>query len=158
MILVDYPGHFVAALLLAGSAVLVLLAFRSGELQKAGLRRYRRWLILLQYVCIVILLLILWNPSQERVSRTPSRDSMLAFFDTSQSMSVADDGRLNRLDKAIAAFGKKLGSLGADGIAFKIFGFDGQVYHSGSTDFLRRWGSQPCPYKIDWSKSAFLPG
>ena len=142
MILVDYPGHFVAALLLTGSAALVLLVFRSGELQKAGLRPYKRWLILLQYVSIVILLLILWNPSRAKVSPTRSRDSVLAFFDTSESMSVADDGRLSRLDKAIAVFQEKFRPLDADSSAHRIFGFDSQTYHSGSTDFLQRWGSQ----------------
>ncbi len=142
MILFDYPGHFVAALLLTGSAALVLLVFRSGELQKAGLRPYKRWLILLQYVCIVILLLILWNPSQAKINPTRSRDSVLAFFDTSESMSVADDGRLSRLDKAITVFQETFRPLDADGSAHRIFGFDSQTYHSGSTDFLRRWGSQ----------------
>ena len=91
MIFVDYPGHLVAGLLLAVFAVLVLLAFRLGEQQSAKLRPYRMPLILLQYASILILLLILWNPSQAKVSETLSVNSVLAIFDTSQSMSVVED-------------------------------------------------------------------
>ncbi|MHC4074102.1 MAG: hypothetical protein ACYTGS_19060 [Planctomycetota bacterium] len=93
MILVDYPGDLVASLLLAILAVLVFFAFRSGELRNPKLRSYRLPLILLQYASILVLLLILWNPSRAKVSETLSRNSVLALFDTSESMSVVEDGR-----------------------------------------------------------------
>ncbi len=92
MIFVDYPGHLIAALLLAVFAVLAFLVFRLGERQNAKLRPYRMPLILLQYASILILLLILWNPSRVKVSETLSSNSVLAIFDTSQSMSVFEDG------------------------------------------------------------------
>ena len=50
MIFVNYPGHFVAVVLLMFSGALVFLAFRSPELQKAKLRPYRPLLMLLQKV------------------------------------------------------------------------------------------------------------
>ena len=142
MILVDYPGHIIAGMLLTVFAVLVFFAFRCGELQKAARQSYRWPLIVLQYVAIVILLLILWNPSKSKVSEELSRNSVLAFFDTSESMSVIEEGRTNRLDRALDIFQKKFRPLDADSPSYKIFGFDHQAYHSGSSNFLRRWGSE----------------
>jgi hypothetical protein len=142
MIFVDYPGHFIAGLLLAVFAALVLLAFRLGGQQNAKLRPYRRPLILLQYASIVILLVILWNPSRAKVSETLSSNSVLAIFDTSQSMSVVEDAQSTRLDKALSLFEEKFRPLDKDGAGYRIFGFDRQSYHGGSADFLRRWGPQ----------------
>jgi hypothetical protein len=39
-------------------------------------------------------------------------------------------------------FERKFRASGQDGPEYKIFGFDRQAYHSGSLDFLRRWGPQ----------------
>ncbi|HUT46832.1 MAG TPA: hypothetical protein VMX36_11145 [Sedimentisphaerales bacterium] len=142
MILVDYPGHIIAGMLLIVFAVLIFFAFRCGELRKATRQSYRWPLIVLQYVAIVILLLILWNPSRPKVSEELSRNSVLAFFDTSESMSVVEEGRVNRLDRALNIFQKKFRPLDAGSPAYKVFGFDRQAYHSGSSNFLRRWGSE----------------
>jgi len=142
MILADYPGHLIAGLLLSVSAVLTFFAFRCSELQKAARRPYRWPLMVLQYIAIFILLLILWNPSRSKVSETLSRNSLLAFFDTSESMSVVEDGKLNRLDKALDVFQEKFSPFDADSPDYKVFGFDRQVYHCGTSDFLRRWGAQ----------------
>jgi hypothetical protein len=142
MILADYPGHLIAGLLLIVSAVLMFFAFHTGELQKVARRSYRWPLIALQYVAIVILLLILWNPSRSKVSETLSRNSVLAFFDTSESMSVVEDERINRLDKVIDIFQDKFNPLDTDGPDYKVFGFDRQAYHCGTSDFLQRWGKQ----------------
>jgi len=86
--------------------------------------------------------LILWNPSRSKMSETLSKNSVLAFFDTSESMSVVEDGRVNRLDRALNIFQEKFRPLDADSPDYKVFGFDRQTYHSGTSDFLRRWGSQ----------------
>ena len=179
MIFVDYPGHLVAGLLLAGSAVLIVLAFRSSELlkatprvrgevslgpsgrgtpapgarantpAKAGVKRHRLLLMLLQYAAVVILLLIAWNPSRSKVHDTFCRNSVLAVFDTSQSMSIAEDTQRSRLDKAVAAFTERFHSsdpfdklrAGLRGPEYRVFGFDRQAYYSGSVGLLRRWGS-----------------
>jgi hypothetical protein len=148
MIFADYPGHFIAGLLLTVSAVLMFFAFRCGRLQKATRRSYRLPLMVLHYIAIVILLLILWNPSRPNVSQVMSRNSVLAFFDTSESMSVVEDGRINRLDKALDIFQEKFRPLEADSPDYKVFGFDRQTYHSGTSDFLRRWGSQTDMHSI----------
>ena len=142
MIFVDYPGHLIAALLLAVLAVLVFFAFRLGELQNAKLRSYRIPLILLQYASILILLLILWNPSRAKVSETLSSNSVLAIFDTSESMSVVEDAQSTRLDKALDVFEEKFRTIDNNRAGYRIYGFDKQSYHGGSADFLRRWGPQ----------------
>jgi hypothetical protein len=82
------------------------------------------------------------------VSKTVSRNSVLALFDTSGSMSVVEDGRLTRLDKALEVFEEKFRPSDPDGPGYKVFGFDRQSYHSGSSDFLRRWGSQTDMHSI----------
>lgn len=148
MIFVNYPGHLIAGLLLIIFAVLITFAFRSGELQKAKLKPYRLPLILLQYISILILLLILWDPSRPMVSEVMTKNTVLALFDTSESMSIVEDGQITRLDKAINIFEEKFNPLDPDGPDYKIFGFDRRSYQSGSSDFLRRWGSQTNMHSI----------
>ncbi len=140
MIFVNYPGHLIACLLVIIFGVLVVFAFRSGELQKAKLRPYRLPLTLLQYISIFILLLILWDPSRPKIDEVVTKNSVLAIFDTSESMSVVEDGRITRLDKAINIFEEKFRPLNPDGPDYQVFGFDRRYYQCGSLDFLRRWG------------------
>ena len=141
MIFANYPGHLIAVLLLVVSAGLTLFIFHTGELRKAKLQAYRLPLILLQYVSIALMLFILWDPSRYEESQTLAKNSVLALFDTSESMSVVEDGKTNRLEKALNVFEQKFRSLGPASPNYKIFGFDQQTYHSGSPDFLHRWGS-----------------
>ncbi|MFZ2146738.1 MAG: hypothetical protein WAV28_05900 [Sedimentisphaerales bacterium] len=148
MIFVNYPGHLIACLLLIVFGVLVIFAFRSGELQKAKLKPYRLPLILLQYISIFILLLILWDPSRPKISEVVTKNSVLALFDTSESMSIVEDGQITRLDKAINIFEEKFHPLNPDGPDYKIFGFDHRSYQSGLLDFLRRWGPQTNMHSI----------
>ncbi len=138
----DYPGHLVAALLVLASAGLVLVIFRSRELRTPERNRYRRLLMALQYAVILSLLMILWNPSAWRTKPQFARNAVLALFDTSESMSVADDKRLARLDKALARFAECFEARSAAGPEYRIYGFDAHAYHCGSAELLRRWGSQ----------------
>ncbi|MFC1781331.1 hypothetical protein ACFLZ8_03610 [Planctomycetota bacterium] len=142
MVFVDYPGHFIAVVLLAIFAGLVLLVFHCRQLHKSRYRIYRPIFMLLRYASIVILLLILWNPSRSLQVDTTARNSVLTLFDTSRSMSVPEDANTTRLEKALNIFNRTFSPSSAKGPEFKIFGFDNQVYHSGSTRLLRRWGSK----------------
>ncbi len=150
MIFADYPGHFIAGLLMVGFAALVVFAFRSSELLKAKLKRQRLLLMVLQYAAVMVLLLVAWNPSRSKESEIFSRNSVLALFDTSQSMSIAEDAQKTRLDKAITTFrerfrpseGPRSAGTQSQGPQYRIFGFDRQAYYSGSVGLLRRWGSQ----------------
>ncbi len=142
MIFPDYPGHFTVGALFVIFGVLIAFAFRSRELQKEKLKQYKWLLALLQYASIVILLVILWNPSRHKPREIIARNSVMVLFDTSESMSVVEDGQMSRLDKAIGIFEKKFCPLDPKGPAYKVYGFDQKAYHSGSSDLLRRWGSQ----------------
>ncbi len=141
MIFADYPGHFFVTALLAVTAGLIILAFQCRQMQKEKIRPYRLLLMGLCYASIVILLLILCNPSHSVLVDVSARNSVLVFFDTSKSFSVKDVGT-TRLDKAIKVFEERFHSSNTQGPEYKIFGFDNQVYRCGSTKLLRRWGNQ----------------
>ncbi|MBN2313507.1 MAG: hypothetical protein JXM79_06230 [Sedimentisphaerales bacterium] len=141
MIFANYPGHLIAALLLVISAGVTLFTCHTGELRKAKLQAYRLPLTLLQFIVIAIMLFILWDPSRSEESETSAKNSVLVIFDTSESMSVVEKDQTNRLDKALDLFDKKFRPFDPESPDYTIFGFDDQTYHSGSSDFLKRWGS-----------------
>ena len=148
MIFADYPGHFVAITLLILSAGFVFLAFYSNELQKDKYKYLRVILPGLKVLTIMILLLILWNPSHSELVNSTSKNSVLVLFDTSKSMSVKEDFQKTRLDKALGIFEEIFISSNEDTPEYKILGFDNDVYHSGSTQLLRRWGNQTNMHKV----------
>jgi len=142
MIFANYPGHFIVAVLLAVSAGLVVLAFHCREMQKEKNRSYRFLLMGLRYISILILLVILWNPSRSVLVDEVARNSVLVLFDTSRSMSVIEEQGSTRLDKAVKIFDETFAPLNTKGPEYKILGFDNHVYHSGSTQLLQRWGTR----------------
>ncbi len=142
MIFTDYPGHLVVMALIVIFAVAVFVIFRMGELAAPERRRYWGLLMVLQYAVILALLLILWNPSAWQAKEVFGRNTVLAVFDTSESMSVVEDGRLTRLDKALARFAGHFDAGAPSGPEYRIHGFDDHAYHGGSPELLRRWGSQ----------------
>lgn len=142
MIFADYPGYFIAAALVSVFAGLIILAYHCREMQKENIRPYRFLLMGLKYASIIILLVILFNPSRSMTVDEVARNSVLAFFDTSRSMSVVEEAQISRLDKAVAVFDKSFHPSNAKGPQYRILGFDNQVYHSGSTQLLRRWGTR----------------
>jgi hypothetical protein len=141
MIFAQYPGHFAAIAVLIITAGILLLAFRSGELKKEKFKLLRVLLLGLKFAVIVILILILWNPSRSEIVETFSRNNVLVLFDTSQSMSVVENSGKTRLDTALKIFDEEFGSVDTERPEFSILGFDNNVYHSGSTQLLRRWGN-----------------
>jgi hypothetical protein len=142
MTFLDYPGHLVALGLTLAAAAVVLIAFRAGPLQTPQRSRFRKFLAALHYTAILLVLVILWNPSAWQKEETFGKNTVLAVFDTSESMSVADDGRQSRLDRSLSRFAECFDKPGADGPQYRVYGFDDRAYHCGSTDLLRRWGSR----------------
>jgi len=148
MMLADYPGNLVAASLLAGAALLMLFAYRSNIVRSAGAWR---WLLAaLQYASVALVLIILWNPSSPSPVEKSSKNTVLAVFDTSESMSVADDAgaaaktdaAASRLDKAVEAFKAKFKPDSPESPLYSVHGFDAGCYAAGSLEALRRWGQQ----------------
>lgn len=142
MIFADYPGHLVALGLAMGTAAVVLVAFRRGPLETPQRARYRGILTALHYAAVLLVLAILWNPSAWQKKETFGRNTVLAVFDTSKSMSVADDGRTSRLDASMKRFAECLDREDGDGPQYRVYGFDERAYHCGSADLLQRWGSR----------------
>jgi hypothetical protein len=142
MIFTEYPGHLVALGLAMGTAAVVLVAFRRGPLQTPQRARYREILTALHYAAVLLVLAILWNPSAWQKKETFGRNTVLAVFDTSRSMSVADDGRTSRLDASMKRFAECLDREDGDGPQYRVYGFDERAYHCGSADLLQRWGSR----------------
>jgi hypothetical protein len=142
MIFANYPGHFIVAFLLVVTIALVVLAFHCREMQKEKIRSYRFLLMGLRYASILILLVILWNPSRSKLVNEVTRNSVLVLFDTSRSMSVIEEQGTTRLDKAVKIFNDVFRPENKKGPEYTILGFDKNVYHSGSTGLLKRWGTE----------------
>ncbi len=140
MLFFDYPGHLIAIVLLVLFAVGIVFAYLSRRL--AGAKLWALLLALLQYSAIVILLLILWNPSTPKMNEQTVRNSVMVFFDTSQSMSVIEDQQTDRLDKAITIFREKFLSSRDESPEYKFFGFSGECYNADSIGSLRKWGQR----------------
>ncbi|MBN1359086.1 MAG: hypothetical protein JW993_00770 [Sedimentisphaerales bacterium] len=142
MTLLDYPGHFVAIAIALLLAILTVLGFHSAELRTPSRRGYRWLLVLLQWAAMGVLLVIIWNPSRWQSSPVYARNAVLAVFDTSRSMSVAEDKAPSRLDKALEGFTERFHPSEPGGPQYKIYGFDLHAYHCGAPTLLRRWGEQ----------------
>ncbi|NLX07683.1 MAG: VWA domain-containing protein [Phycisphaerae bacterium] len=140
MTLLEYPGHLVAAILLGGSAVLMALAFRSYQIGTVG--RWRWPLAILQYAAVVVLLVILWNPSRAVNVDATAQNNVLVLFDTSESMSVSDCDGAARLDAALARFAETFAPGDPDSPEYRVYGFSDTCYHCGSASGLRRWGGR----------------
>ncbi len=125
MTFTDYPGHLVAVFLVLASAAVTFVTFRSGALRTPERTKYRWPLMALHYATVLALLVVLWNPSAWQTKPIFGQNAVLAIFDTSESMSVIDDGRQARLDKALdSAAVNKWTVVSMEDDWKRIFGFD----------------------------------
>ena len=121
MILADYPGHFIATVLLLAAAVLLIFAYRTDKIRNV---KGWRWLLgILHYASIAVLLFIIWDPSASTFKVTKTKNNVLVFFDTSESMSITDAGGQSRLDAAVEIFQNKFKPGEPNRPEYKIFGF-----------------------------------
>ena len=140
VLLVDYPGHVIATVMLLAAAAVLVVAYRSMKLQPA---RGWRWLLgILQLAVVAALLVIIWNPAQPRETESEASNTVLVFFDSSESMSVADSADSTRLDRAIEVFDQRFREGSGRLPNFRIYGFDSTCYHCQDATHLRRWGSR----------------
>ena len=142
MTLTNYPGHLVVVAAVAALAALTFAAFYSAQARAPQRGPYRWLLMLLQCIVILLLLVITWNPCTLQTSEVFQRNNVVTLFDTSESMSIADERRLARLDKAVEKFTASFRPEDSTGPEYRLCGFDRQAYHCGSADLLRRWGSE----------------
>lgn len=138
--LTNYPGPVLALGLLLGTAVLMALAYRT---RKTAEIRYGRWVLGgLQYLVIVLLLIILWNPSVPTFTSQTSKNMVWVFFDTSRSMSVVEAEEKDRLDQAMVLFQQHFAPGHPARPQYQIFGFDTHSYRCESFASLHRWGDR----------------
>ncbi|MCK4999306.1 MAG: hypothetical protein KAS23_07220, partial [Anaerohalosphaera sp.] len=140
MILLNYPGHIIAVTLAVIIAAFILFSYRHKSVRRVRLRVIP--LALLQFTAFLIVLFILWNPVIAEMTESKTRNSVLLLFDTSESMSVANNGAKSRLDNAVDLFIKKFSPDDPEGPVFEIYGFDRDYYYAGSLDGLVRWGDK----------------
>jgi hypothetical protein len=146
MMLAAYPGHLIALALLALGVVLLALAYRSAAARKT---RWLRWLLgALQYAAAALVLVIIWDPSRLRMAQGEARNTVLVFFDTSQSMSVGDTTEASKLDQAVELFEQHFARAGTKRPEYRIFGFDQYCYNTGSVRSLRKWGHRTDMHKL----------
>jgi hypothetical protein len=146
MILLDYPGHLIAIGLAVITAFLLVLAYRTPAAK--NIRTWRWVLWGLQYSTVIMVLIILWNPARPRRIDTTIKNSVLVFFDTSESMSVADQSGKTRLDAAVEIFDRAFQPGDPERPEFRIYGFDGNCYNAGAVGALRKWGNQTDLHKV----------
>lgn len=140
LLLVDYPGHLIATALLLAAALLTLVAYRSVRQKPA---RGWRWLLgMMQLVVLAILLVIIWNPARPSTAPGETANTVLVFFDSSESMSLADSGDKSRLDRAVDMFDKHFRIEDVKLPNYRLYGFDSTCYHCTDTKALRRWGQR----------------
>lgn len=140
MILTDYPGHLLAGALVIILAGLLVWAYRTDVVRRT---KAWRWLLLaMQYCAVIALAVILWNPSSAQRIDADARNTVLVFFDTSQSMSLADQNEKERLENAIEVFKRRFRPENPNGPQYRLYGFDWRCYSAEDMDGLRRWGDQ----------------
>ena len=140
VLLVDYPGHWIAASMILAAAALLVWAYRPLRHQAA---RHGYGLVGLgQLVVIIAMLAIIWNPAAPIESENEATNTVLVFFDSSQSMSITDDRQQSQLDRAIELFDRYFRQGDGPRPNFQLYGFDATCYQCRDTTGLHRWGNQ----------------
>ncbi len=140
MILIDYPGHHLALLVLILTTGWIIGAFMPRLLDRLG---WRRWpLALWAWLPILMILGLLANPGrvQQRTHERPC--TIMALFDTSESMAIAAHGT-SRLDQAIDRWQTVMPSPG-EGPNIQYYGFAERCMPAGDLNRLQRWGPRSC--------------
>ena len=149
MILIDYPGHIIACVSIIICILLVGWSFSSSNLKKIKLRKYL--ISSLTILSMVLLLIIMWNPSKMTTIPQTRSSTVQVFFDTSESMSIEDMDNLTRLDYAIELFNNKFNSNHETAPIYQYFGFDQNCYPVESLELLNADG-HVSDLNISWDK------
>ena len=91
---------------------------------------------------IIALLVIIWNPAAPIETEHEATNTVLVFFDSSQSMSVTDSRQQSQLDRAVELFDRYFRHGHEPLPNFRLYGFDSTCYSCRDTTGLHRWGIQ----------------
>lgn len=138
MTLLQYPGHFTAVLVLVMVTALFVLAFRTEQWRQL---RLIKWVLpVLQFLPILLLVVLLWDPARPLTRPEERLNTVAVVFDISESMSIADVGGSKRLDDAILAFEAAFNPGESGRPQFIYLGFDGALHEAATPRALPRWG------------------
>ncbi|MCF7956101.1 MAG: VWA domain-containing protein [Phycisphaerae bacterium] len=140
MIFSDYPGHLIAVGMLVFFAAILFFMYRSEHI--SGAKKWVPVLYLLRFSAIVLLLFIIWNPSRPQSVKQSVRNSVLVFFDTSESMSAEEDSKMNRLEESAKLFEQAFNPAETEGPEYDILGFDRFCYNASNIESLKKWGKK----------------
>lgn len=140
MTFVQYPGHGIALALLVLTIGACALAFYAKAWRR--LPWYRWVLPCLQIVPALMILAILWDPSRPETRTKEIPNTILAIFDTSASMAVADAEAVPRLSRAADVFSHAFppGSTKTPKVVY--YSFDSGVREAGGLNGLRAAGHE----------------
>ncbi|MCF7975358.1 MAG: hypothetical protein K9N55_16195, partial [Phycisphaerae bacterium] len=139
MTLIDYPGHLWTSLIVLLTVGWMLWAFGANALMRLG---HRRWgLAVLACLPVLLSLWFLANPGRLAPKTKTRPCTVLALFDTSESMSVTQD-ETTRLDLAIDQFQRTFKPDSPSSPAFQYYGFDRRCVSAASLKQLNRWGKR----------------
>ncbi len=139
IIFTDYPGHVVTLLLVAAVTVLSLYSFRTHTFERLPILR---WVLgVLNFVIVLVLIVLTWNPS--RIHRTERREqnTLLVCLDTSESMSIKSSSQ-SRLDEALALFDQNYVNGREDKPRCQWYRFDAKFRPLTRDEAGRQWGSR----------------
>ena len=143
MTLIDYPGHLWAVLALLLCAGWIAWSFATNALARLG---WRRWgLAALAWLPVVLGLWLLANPGRLDKQAQQRPCTVLALFDTSESMSVTQDQeqiQATRLDLAMERFRAAFRPGQPSSPKFQYYGFDRGCVSAGDLTQLPRWGKR----------------
>lgn len=138
MTLLHYPGHLAAIALLLAAIGFFAVAFRTAQWRQL---RLAKWVLpVLQFLPVLLLIVLLWDPARALTRAEEKPNTVLVAFDTSESMSVAGNGGANRLDEAIQAFETAFQPGAENRPQYTYYGFDGTLHEAASPRALPRWG------------------
>lgn len=139
MTFIDYPGHWLTGLALLLTAAGIIWAFATGLLARLG---WRRWgLALLAWCPLLMVLGLLANPGRLDQGSHQRPCTVLALFDTSESMSIHTNDT-TRLDQALSRFQTAFAPQDTSSPTFQYYGFAERCTPVGSLDRLPRWGQR----------------
>ena len=139
IVFTDYPGHYIALLLVGVITTLSVLSFRTIVMRSLPVLR---WILcVLSSIVIFLLIVLTWNPSRVQTIKHKEQNTLLVCFDSSESMSVIDQSQ-TRMGQAMALFDRHFFNSRVDKPRSKWYGFDSDFRAISRKDIGTQWGER----------------
>ena len=139
IVFTDYPGHSATLMIVGVATALLVFSFRTDTLRSLPILR---WVFgALDFVVILVLIVLTWNPSRVCMTGQKEQNTLLVCFDTSESMSVTDQSR-SRLDQALTAFDRHFVNGRTNKPNCRWYGFDSEFRPISRKNIGKQWGAR----------------